>query len=156
MRAFPLQPISTTDQDYTDLSADWLAMSERANRYAFLKDQADVLHRHVKACYDIYLSIQQPTPPKVLIRDAYDRSLSGQDFPRTPSKRQLSKKDTSSALLRLSQMRQLAEVWRDKLTVGEVADICMGSTEHLKRLKVSCGATMGSNYTGRCHKQVFV
>jgi hypothetical protein len=109
---------------------------------------------HVEACFTTWQRLWGCDPQRFSVLDAYDSIMTNTKItraspvksiaPGTPSKSKKKAGDVNE-LTRLALMRQLAEIWRDGLKVADVPDLCLGGDEDtLKRVKVSCAATVQS------------
>ena len=173
-------PTTSASADCRDLSRLWMGVQARITEEATfeahsrtddtaaasqLAQDASRLQQHVLACYRIWLEIWRSRLPFQDLAELYrchiEAHPSGASIPVTPS----SKSGVStprhrgsscaagdySALLRLTQKRQLAQIWRDAIGARDVPTLSyFGDVDCLRRMKVSCGAFVAPE------RQVFV
>lgn len=148
MAFFPEQPVVSSHADHNELSALWFRIKDRPH----VQGQVQLVLHHVTACFQIWSGIRVPgrriDGPIVEVYRTIKAGGTTNLSPRkvyngqmTPSKGK--RRGDAVELSRLTQMRQLAEVWRDELTPLDVPDLSMyGDADILRRIKVSCGATL--------------
>ena len=164
MRSFPapkhFNPAEGADADYRALSRLYF----EAKGTAATKDDLLRLERHVRACHQTWMAIQSRRPP-LSVLEAYRSYLCEEEngsYLRSPSKHknrdfhsktENSATDTEIDMLRLTQIRELAVIWRDRLTSEDVFRDQIDAEDLLKRLKVSCAAHVVGEKSR--HKQDF-
>jgi len=154
---------SLANVDHRDLSRLWSRVQGRTEEEAGffghdgiegtapsspLAADAARLEQHVRTCHSIWLQMWRGRLPRKpmteLYRTHHAALASGAAIPTTPSSRSrtgTAKRD--DALLRLTQKRHLAQLWRDAPLPEDVPSLCFfGDKDTLRRIKVSCGATV--------------
>lgn len=147
LRHFPAEMATPSPADHLELSALWSRVKDRPH----VSGQVDLVLQHVAACHEVWTSIRSGRLPSGSIYDMYYLIKSGDRARLSPAKRSglitpsknRRKAGDINELARLTLMRQLAQIWRDELTVTHVPDLCLyGDQITLRRIKISCGATM--------------
>ena len=173
-------PTTTASADCRDLSRLWMGVQARITEEATLEAHSRIddtsaasqlardasrLQQHVFACYRIWLEIWRGRLTHQDLTELYrshvEAHSSGASNPVTPSSKSTastprhrgasSAAGDDSALLRLTQKRQLAQIWRDAIGARDVPTLSyFGDVDCLRRMKVSCGAFVAAE------KQMFV
>lgn len=146
---FPQHVVNQVDVDYNVLSALYESLSRQSKHDSTLARQLDKVREHVEACHKLWNSIRIGNLKRVLMGTTYLEVIETGKVPTTPSKHHTPRKKKSKAgsepeLTRLTQMRALANVWKEMLVADDVPRVCLGDEAILRMVKVSCGSTAES------------
>jgi hypothetical protein len=149
MRTFPKEVETPDRQDFDDLAALYKAKEKQVaiydNATAALKEQLQLVARHVSTCYDIWVQVRSGMTWKThTIQDLYALVVEGQTLPsgsrtnanQSPTKGRVVQSDN---LAKAANMRDLAKLWHEGLCPEDVSGLC-ADTNELRRLMISCSA----------------
>lgn len=166
MAHFPSELPHRSHADHAALSRIYLAASKSPPTVSELTR----LEAHVRACQELWKRIRERRIDNgIRLVDLYDRLVMGEPVPLASrakraadnpsptrsSSHQSAREDTQAQVSRTAQMRELAQIWHDKLGVDDIPSLCFfGDTTSLRRMKISCAVEM-TKRSGTAYKQLF-
>jgi len=149
MGTFPKEVENPDRQDFDDLAALYKAKEKQVAMYdnaiGAMKEQLQLVARHVSTCYDIWVQVRSGMTWKThAIQDLYALVVEGQTLPggcrttanQSPTKGRVVQSDN---LAKAANMRDLAKLWHEGLCLEAVSGLC-ADTNELRRLMISCSA----------------